>query len=1168
MPKDLLRLLAFSVALLLFVSCNQPDPNDPAVQAAMNEAVNLGLAFLEENRLAEAQTEFEKVIDLAPNDALGYANVGIVHLRRADLDAAEAALTRAKRLAPEDPSIRMSLAEVYRQGQNREAARSEMNEALDANADHVPSLYLRAQLYDDEPNAYVRYLHEVIQRASANVVPRLHYVEALLDVDEPDSALFQLEAIRSQLPALPEQALGPFNDTRTHLQTGAVNQAQITARFFHNSLKTTSFYQTGLRLLGIRSDALAGTPLITEPRASFLQSAETFNILDELRFSDATNTAQLDTFFPDEPTLATVLAVADYNGDTEYDLFVATWDSSNNQSTIRLLENRFGRFSDVTETSALSASNRIRAAQFADFDNDTFLDLFLLSEGPNHLFRNNGDGTFSDVSSRSGLAIETQGHTTLAADLDHDGDLDLFIGRTGSNLLFRNNGDGTFTEQAAEMGLAGPSEATTQDAAFGDFDDDGDLDLFVAHANATSTLYSNLRQGRFEEVDASALARSASSVAVNDYNNDGAMDLLLVSSDGPLLVQNTGNAQFEVDTAPTDLLQSSSSQIVDATFMDFDNDGFLDILLAGSGLHLFHNDGPSLFSDRSELLDTPNAGTTQIRVADYNQDRDLDVFISTGGGLILLRNDGGDLNKALTIQPRGLITGSSKNNYFGIGSKVEVRAGDLYQSRVVTDPVVHIGLGQRLKADVIRIVFTNGVPQNIFRPGSDQDIIEEQILKGSCPFLYTWDGERFVFATDILWRSALGMPLGILGSEATYAPALSAQDYVKVPGHLLQPIDGEYRIQLTDELWETPYFDEVKLIAVDHPDSVAIFLDEGFGPPPPSPLPIYQVTQRIELKQAYDGSGNSVLHQLQAHDSLFVATMQPSAYQGQMEKHELILDPGNLGDTKHIALYLHGWIFPTDASINIAMSQSSLATPAAPEVQVINAAGTWETVIPNMGFPMGKNKTIRLDLSGYFATDDYRVRIRTSMQLYWDYAFFTRAEPQTSVHLTTLAPQKADLQFRGFSRVYRTSPYGPHLFDHAIVSTEPRWLDLAGNYTRYGDVTPLLQTTDDQYVIMNAGDVISMSFDASQTPPLPENWMRTFILHSDGWLKDGDLQTAHGQTVTPLPFQGMSSYPYPPTENYPMTPENRAYMEQYNTRSVSQARFRSHLRTSFSSDTP
>ena len=98
----------------------------------------------------------------------------------------------------------------------------------------------------------------------------------------------------------------------------------------------------------------------------------------------------------------------------------------------------------------------------------------------------------------------------------------------------------------------------------------------------------------------------------------------------------------------------------------------------------------------------------------------------------------------------------------------------------------HFGLGPHLKADVLRVEWPNGVPQTVFFPGTDQDVVESEMLKGSCAFAYTWDGKRFRFVTDAMWRSALGMPLGLMGSTSAFAPAGASQEYVRIPGDALQ----------------------------------------------------------------------------------------------------------------------------------------------------------------------------------------------------------------------------------------------------------------------------------------------------------------------------------------------------------------------------------------------
>ncbi len=1166
------RLVSSLLPLLCFCSfaCRTPDSTSPAAGGDINEVRNLGLAFLEENRLDEAEAAFDKMTELAPDDPAGYANLGIVYLRRGQYAEAEEWMVQARARNPADPSISLNLAEIYEQSEQLDRARSILEDALDRQPDHVPMLFKRARLYagdTDQARVYAAHLEDAVDHAPANIVIRLYYVESLVQSDAFDEALVQLAEVRQMAPQLPRESISHFEAAVEHLTLGNQADAARSVGYFHNVLRVTPYYQTGLRLLGQRTDDLVGRPVLVESPALgqsglFEESGEEHmnaDILDAMQFTDASQPAGLATPGA-SPLGATAFAMADFDGNAEPDLFVAAWDSIRRQSTYYLLRNEFGRFSDGAPTSGLTpSSTRAVFSLFGDYDNDTFLDLYIVNEGRNQLFRNRGDGTFEDVSARAGVDDNRPGKKAVFADLDHDGDLDVYVGRNRADFVYRNNMDGTFTEMGEAMGLAGPVDALTEDIDFGDFDNDGDLDVLVARSNGVA-LYANLRQGLFEDVTAATPLRQhprSVASAVGDYNNDGFLDLFIAASDRHALYLNRGNNVYEYDRSNNHLSDDLANDAVfDARFWDFDNDGFLDLFLAGRRAIWYHNDGTGSFVDVTDRWDAARTEPSfQVAAADYNQDRDLDLFLRTPGGIQLIRNDGGHLNRQLTVQPRGLLSNNSKNNYYSIGAKIEVRAGDVYQTRVVTEPSTYFGLGQRDRADVIRIVFTNGVPQNIFRPGADQDLLEEQILKGSCPFLYTWDGSSYTFATDLLWRSALGMPLGIMGAgEMAYAPVSATEDYVLIPEGLLQEEDGEYRIQITAELWETPYFDEVKLLVVDHPDAVSIAINERFGPPEPEPLPIHVFPRPIPAT-ATDHEGRDRTHALSRDDDRYVAPLRTTRYQGIVERHALVLTPDEQVDLRHAVLYLKGWIFPTDASINVALAQSEAPAPLPPVVQVRDEAGAWNTVIQNMGFPKGKNKLVRVDLRGKFLSEDPAVRILSTMQIYWDHAFFAHEIEDAAVTRTVLSPATADLHYRGFSALYRPSPFSPHLFDYDRVSTESKWLDLAGRYTRYGDVTPLVRETEDQYVIMNAGDELSVAFDARQAPDVPAGWTRRFILFTDGWVKDGDFNTAFGQTVEPLPFHEMSAYPYPPDEAFPESKAHMQYRDIYNTREVAPRRF-------------
>ncbi|NJL27325.1 MAG: hypothetical protein HC897_05250 [Thermoanaerobaculia bacterium] len=126
----------------------------------------------------------------------------------------------------------------------------------------------------------------------------------------------------------------------------------------------------------------------------------------------------------------------------------------------------------------------------------------------------------------------------------------------------------------------------------------------------------------------------------------------------------------------------------------------------------------------------------------------------------------------------------------------------------------------------------------------------------------------------------------------------------------------------------------------------------------------------------------------------------------------------------------------------------------------------------------------------------------------------------------------------------------PHLFDYREVTTAPRFRDLEGFYTRYGAVDELLEKADDRYVVMNAGDEMTVVYDAAKLPPLPAGWRRDWVLATDGWVKDGDINTTASQTVEPLPYHGMNAYPNQPEHRYPDDPEHRDYLERYQTRWV------------------
>ena len=276
-----------------------------------------------------------------------------------------------------------------------------------------------------------------------------------------------------------------------------------------------------------------------------------------------------------------------------------------------------------------------------------------------------------------------------------------------------------------------------------------------------------------------------------------------------------------------------------------------------------------------------------------------------------------------------------------MGSKLEVKVRDLYQLQYVSQQISHFGLGAFDGADVVRVVWTNGVPQNVIEPKAKQRIMEKQILKGSCPFLYVYDGEKYQFVTDLLWRA----PLGLVTSMGFVAPD-ETRDFIKISASQIQPKSGRYSIQITEELWETAYFDMVKLIAVDHPEDTDIFVNEQYRPPPFEDFKIYTVSDKRFPESAKNHKGYDVSERLKYTDYQYAFEHVPGPYQGVVEKHAIILDLGDIPGNESVMLYLNGWIFPTDTSINIALSQNPDLAPNFPSVAVKDNDGRVEYCHP------------------------------------------------------------------------------------------------------------------------------------------------------------------------------------------------------------------------------
>jgi hypothetical protein len=555
-----------------------------------------------------------------------------------------------------------------------------------------------------------------------------------------------------------------------------------------------------------------------------------------------------------------------------------------------------------------------------------------------------------------------------------------------------------------------------------------------------------------------------------------------------------------------------------------------------------------------------------LAAGDIDSDGDIDLLARAGGGEVRAeRNDGGNDNSSVRIELSGKVSNRS-----GVGAKVETRAGSLSQklesyaaSPAPAPAQLLFGLGKRETVDAVRVLWPAGIVQaetEITRAGAANlpsiklkkgivalafPITELDRKPSSCPYLYTWNGEHFEFITDFMG----GGEMGYLEEPGRYNHP-DPDEYVRIGGEQLKERGGRYELRVTNELEEALFVDRLQLVAVSHPQDVEVYPNEGMIDPPLPPFKLYATRQAHPPLAATDDQGHDVLPLISRIDRQYPADFPLHRIRGYASEHALTLKlDEDSAQGKRTLLLLTGWTDYAWSSDNVAASQSgqSMMLPA---LQVKDEQGRWRTVIEDIGIPVGRPQTVTVDLTGKFLSSNREVRILTSMRIYWDRILVDTSHGDAPFRLTRLDPTAADLHWRGYSREVTPDGREPYVYDYEEVSNTSPWKVMTGSYTREGDVLGLLLKSDDMFVISRTGDEISLSFDAASLPPLPDGWTRTFLLYADGYSKEMDINSASPDQLSPLPFHGMTKYPYRPPEQYPLTAARRAYLDSYNTRVV------------------
>jgi len=1109
--------------------------SDPATEAARLN--NLGAAYMNQQLFEKGLKAFQDASALDPKLQIASLNQGIALLNLARIDHAKVLLEAARKNVPNDPHAWFSLGLLYKNSDNPQGSVDAFRRVTEIDPNDADSWYF-------------------LGAASAQLK---QYPQAV-------------DAFQHALKLNPLHASAEFGIARAFQQSGdAVQAREHLVRFQHITQSKLG------SPIGLAYGDQGKYSLVEEAAGAAQKALPPIAV----RFVPVTERAGLAS----KPSSGTASDLAsflgpgacflDYDGDGKPDIFLP---DNGPQGGLALYHNAGnGKFEDVTQKAGLDPSVHAIGCTAGDYDNDGATDLAVSLNGRVLLLHNEKNGTFRDVTDAAGIKSDGLNMGLTFIDYDHDGDLDLYVTRfdnqydprkfvvsmasdkVGRNVVLRNNGNGTFTDATEETGLKGTMPSI---AAVGtDYNNDRAIDLVLTEAFVPPLIFENPREGKFplkQPWAGSMPPSSPGAVAVLDFNHDGWMDLAFPqwSARGITLWRNNQGKSFDLVDLPT----TNWTRAWGVAAFDYDNDGWIDLVAVGETadgkgeVRLFRNLGPDGFKDVSAdvgldkiQLKDPRA----IITGDYDGDGATDLLITQSHApVVLLRNEGGNQNNWLRLSFKGLA-----DNKSAIGTKVEVFSGanrqkfeiagsSGYLGQNSTDFIV--GLGQAKEADVVRMLWPSGVIQDEIQIAGmkDHSFIEMDRRGSSCPTLFAWDGTHYKLVGDMLGAGVVGHWTGPGQRDIP-----RATEYIKVARSSIREKEGRLSFRFMEPLEEAVYLDQVKLLAVDHPGAVDVFPNEYFASNPPYP-PFKVVYSRgaVAPAAARDEHGHNVLPDLLAHR--YFGDFDVLPFQGFTKTHMLELDFGEAYGGGPLWLMMHGEIEYFSATSMYAAYQSGIE-PVAPYVEAQDASGNWVRVIDDLGFPAGGPRTMTADLTDKLPLGTRRIRITTNLQIYWDSILINRTEQNGNARLTPVPLARADLRYRGFPLKVENQPPGNVLYVYEKTSPTGPYARPAGEYTRYGDVRPLLTGFDDRLAVFGSGDEVALDFDSAKLPALPQGWVRDYFFVANGYEKDMDFYAAEANTVHPLPFKTMGTYPYPKGRSFPLDDAHVAYFLDYNTRHLS-----------------
>jgi Tfp pilus assembly protein PilF len=1028
-PPFRLGVAAFTVVLALIAGCHGGLPSPSS--AAYHEFISsfyVGLAALQVGDDVRAESSLSRSAQLAPGEPAAFADWGILALRQRNFDLAAERFERARKLAPQNDHIYYLNGILGSDRGDPAGAISNLREAIKLNpsnlqAEYQLALEIERQGGQGSEDEFQQLLSQILSAQPSNLAALLELSRIAAKRGDTATLRSAIDRISAQSAAWPQDARDQLAQLQAAAASGPATAAAIRSVFLRNVLmQLPAFRQQLAQIKPAPGDE-------AQPFTHLLRVA-----------SPPGRPAPPDTAlrFENQPLANPSGGKWDWIGAVSLDGEGAPAIATANSREVRLSTGAAFPFPGGAANASLSPESVLPI----DFNYDFKTDLVLAGAGGMRFMRQDDPAKFTDVTAQTKLPKEILAAPYIGAwavDIEADGDLDIVLGATsGLPTVLRNNGDGTFKAIHPFAAISG-----IRQFVWADLNGDGNPDASLIDGAGRLHIFINQRLGNFAESALPAGFGNVKAIVAADANHDGALDLLAVQPSGAIVRLSSINGAWDTgEIAQVPDAANALAGEVRLRAADLDNNGAFDLLLINVGAQRNAPGATIWLADENQhftLLASPQGPARVFDAAAASTEGRLDLLgLTSDGQPIDAINRTTKNYHWQIIRPRAhQATGDQRINSFGIGGQIEIRSGLLVQMQAIDGPQLHFGLGHETGAEVARIVWPNGTVRAEFALKADQEVLTEQRLKGSCPFLFAWNGQSMQFVKDTVpWGAALGLRIDSMGP----ARIAATEEWYKIPGSALVPRDGSLDLSITGELWETYYYDYLALMAVDHPVGTEIFTDERFVVPPVK-LAVTTVAEPHAIAHATDDLGNDVTddasriltatisipsaaasirasHATITLKSIWAAICPraaPLAHRARLAASFRLVDQRRHGAGRPRSVRSHSALrFPTAA----AAGKSRAAILVFPQAATRPASST---------SPASSVRECRTSCA--YAPISKSTGIRSSGR--WHL-------PDAPTRITRLAPQSADLHHRGFSVIHQANASSPEIPDYNQLAAPRR----------------------------------------------------------------------------------------------------------------------------------